>query len=44
MSERLRRALPALIGLVLFLAALEVLRTQLHAVTWHELTTFSAAA
>jgi phosphatidylglycerol lysyltransferase len=39
MSERLRRALPALIGLVLFLAALEVLRTQLHAVTWHELTT-----
>jgi phosphatidylglycerol lysyltransferase len=39
MSERLRRALPALIGLVLFLAALEVLRTQLHAVTWRELTT-----
>jgi len=38
MPERLRSALPALIGLGLFLAALEVLRTQLHAVTWHALT------
>lgn len=39
MPERLRVALPALIGLVLFLAALEVLRTELRAVTWHGLTT-----
>ena len=39
MPERLRRALPALIGLVLFLAALEVLRTELRTVTWHGLTT-----
>ena len=37
--ERLRAALPALIGLVLFFAALEVLRTELRAVTWHGLTT-----
>jgi phosphatidylglycerol lysyltransferase len=39
MPDRLRAALPALIGLVLFLAALEVLRTELRAVTWHGLTT-----
>jgi phosphatidylglycerol lysyltransferase len=39
MSERLRTGLPALIGLVLFLAALEVLRTELRAATWHGLTT-----
>lgn len=38
MGERLRSALPALTGLVLFLAALAVLRSQLHAVTWHELS------
>jgi len=38
-QERLRSALPALIGLVLFLAALEVLRTELRAVSWHALTT-----
>jgi hypothetical protein len=31
MSGRLRAALPALIGLVLFVAALEVLRTELRA-------------
>ncbi len=37
--ERLRTALPAFIGLVLFFAALEVLRTELRAVTWHGLTT-----
>jgi phosphatidylglycerol lysyltransferase len=37
MPDRLRAALPALIGLVLFVAALEVLRTELRAVTWHEL-------
>ena len=34
MIERLRAAIPALIGLVLFLAALEVLRVELRAVTW----------
>jgi phosphatidylglycerol lysyltransferase len=39
MVARLRAALPALIGLALFLAALEVLRTELRAVTWHGLTT-----
>jgi phosphatidylglycerol lysyltransferase len=38
MLERVRAALPALIGLVLFVAALEVLRTELRAVTWHGLT------
>jgi len=37
MSSRLRAALPALIGLVLFLVALEVLRTELRAVTWQGL-------
>jgi phosphatidylglycerol lysyltransferase len=39
MLARLRAALPALIGLVLFAAALEVLRTELRAATWHGLTT-----
>ena len=39
LQERLRAALPALIGLVLFLAALEVLRTELRAITWHGLIT-----
>ncbi len=34
MSERLRAVLPALVGLALFLAALEVLRSQLGTVTW----------
>ena len=38
MLERARAALPALIGLVLFVAALEVLRTELRTVTWHGLT------
>lgn len=37
MRERLRRAIPALAGLALFVAALEVLRTELHTVTWHAL-------
>jgi len=37
MLARVRRALPAVIGLVLFLVALEVLRTELRTVTWHEL-------
>ena len=38
MYERLRRALPSLAGLVLFLLALEVLRGELRALTWHDLT------
>lgn len=37
-AARLRAALPAVIGLALFLAALEVLRTELRAVTWNGLT------
>ena len=36
--ERLRKALPALIGLALFAAALAVLRRELAAVSWHELS------
>jgi phosphatidylglycerol lysyltransferase len=36
-SERLRRVLPVLIGVVLFGAALEVLRLELRTVTWHDL-------
>jgi phosphatidylglycerol lysyltransferase len=35
--ERLRRWLPALAGLVLFVAALEVLRGELRALRWHQL-------
>ena len=38
MLDRLKRTLPALIGVALFAAALFVLRRELHAVTWHELT------
>jgi phosphatidylglycerol lysyltransferase len=38
MAERLRQALPALIGLVLFAVALAVLRTELRAVRWQVLT------
>ena len=38
MPARVRAALPALIGFVLFVAALEVLRTELRTVTWHALT------
>ena len=38
MSERLRQAIPVVIGLVLFLVALEVLRVELKAVSWHDLT------
>src|SRR6185503_3454385 len=38
MLDRLKRGLPALIGLALFAAALFVLRRELHAITWHELT------
>jgi phosphatidylglycerol lysyltransferase len=36
--ERARRALPVLAGLVLFVAALEVLRLELTTVSWSELT------
>jgi phosphatidylglycerol lysyltransferase len=36
--NRVRQAAPFVIGLVLFLAALEVLRVELHAVTWRELS------
>ena len=38
MSERLRQALPVAIGFALFLVALEVLRVELRAVSWHDLT------
>jgi phosphatidylglycerol lysyltransferase len=38
MLDRLKRALPALVGLALFAAALFVLRRELHTITWHELT------
>lgn len=38
MRERVRQALPAIIGLVLFGVALAVLRTELRTVTWHDLT------
>ena len=38
-KERLQRALPAVLGLVLFFIALEVLRRELHRVTWRSLST-----
>ena len=38
MREHLRRALPALVGLALFLTALEILRRSLRAVTWQTLS------
>ena len=38
MLNRLRQAMPVFIGLVLFIAALEVLRVELRAVTWPELS------
>ena len=37
--DRARAALPPFIALVLFAAALEVLRSELRSVTWHELIT-----
>ncbi len=43
MLERLRRVVPAVVGLVLFLAALDVLRTELRDVTWRALTADLAA-
>ena len=38
MTDRLRRALPAILGLVLFAIALEVLRVELRTVSWRDLT------
>jgi len=38
MSERLRRAIPVTLGLLLFFAALDVLRLELRAMSWHTLT------
>ena len=38
MLARLRYALPFVVGLALFMAALEVLRVELHAVSWGEIT------
>ena len=38
MLSRLRHALPFVVGLALFMAALEVLRVELRAVSWHEIT------
>src|SRR5689334_18443341 len=37
MRQRLRQSVPAFLGLILFLAALEVLRVELRAVSWHTL-------
>ena len=39
MRARVRSALPSLVGFLLFVAALEVLRTELRTVTWNGLTT-----
>lgn len=39
MRSRIRAALPALIGLIVFAAALKVLDSELRTVTWHGLTT-----
>jgi phosphatidylglycerol lysyltransferase len=38
MTPAVRRLVPVSVGLLLFAVALRVLRTELHAVTWHELT------
>jgi hypothetical protein len=38
LTERVRQALPVLAGFVLFIVALEVLRVELRAVSWSELT------
>lgn len=38
MRERLRRVLPAALGLILFVIALEVLRRELAATSWREVT------
>ena len=38
MPARLRHALPFVVGFALFMVALEVLRVELRAVSWHEIT------
>ena len=38
-KERIHRALPPILGLLLFFIALEVLRRELHRVTWRSLST-----
>jgi phosphatidylglycerol lysyltransferase len=38
LTDRFRQALPVLVGLVLFLVALEILRVELRAVSWRTLT------
>ena len=38
-KERIQRALPPVLGLLLFFIALEVLRRELHRVTWRSLST-----
>lgn len=38
MSERVRQAIPVAVGLALFIVALEVLRVELRAVSWRELS------
>jgi len=38
MKARVLRALPVLVGLAVFVAALEVLRAELHATSWQEIT------
>ena len=38
MLRTARRLLPVIVGLLIFGVALRVLRAELHAVTWHELT------
>lgn len=38
MTDRLRRALPAILGLVLFALALEALHVELRTVSWRDLT------
>src|SRR5678815_1053802 len=43
MRERLYRVLPPLIGLIVFVVALEVLRRELHAVSWRALVADVAA-
>jgi phosphatidylglycerol lysyltransferase len=38
MLQRFRRVMPVVLGLAIFLTALEVLRLELRAVSWHDLT------
>jgi phosphatidylglycerol lysyltransferase len=38
MRDAVRRALPAVVGLVLFIVSLEVLRSELQSVTWQQLS------